>query len=909
MSSNHQSDENQIAEISFLEKLYDLYQTKPDQLDHSWQKFFHSLEIPSSIESREHSSQPGVISIEQKSRIDRLFETYRRFGHLIAKINPIALRDDPEPIQLKLDWIGFGVSELNQQFPTLGILPKEFAPLKEIIETLHNIYCRQIGFEYKESYPEMEQWIQKRIESPLFQQELTNAQRLLLLDNLNRSELFESFLHTKYTGQKRFSIEGAETLIPMLALLLDAGADDGLQEVVIGMAHRGRLNVLANIMNKSYHTILAEFDEGYIPDPSEGMGDVKYHKGYVGDFITSNGKSVTVTLPPNPSHLESICPVVEGQARAKQFLRDDEQERKRIMPVLIHGDGAVCGQGVVYETLQFSQLNGYKTGGTIHFIINNQIGFTTIQRDLRSSFYTSSISRCFGIPAFHVNAEDPEGCIKATLLALEIRQRFHCDVFIDLNCYRKYGHNEGDEPAFTQPLEYQIIRKKRPIRQIYHDQLVQQGKIQREIVDRLEDEFKNSMQEAYTKAQDASKQSKETIQGIVKEDFIHQTIDTAVPKQVLENVAERFSQIPVDFTIHPKVENLIKERLKAVKEAKPIDWGLAEFLAFGTLLWEGTPIRLSGQDSGRGTFSQRHALWVDQTKEYEYYPLANLKSDQGRFQVFNSSLSEMGILGFEYGYSVSCPESLTIWEAQYGDFNNGAQIIIDQYICSGEEKWGQKSGLVLFLPHGYEGQGPEHSSGRLERFLALSGNRSMYVVNPSTPAQYFHLLRRQMRLTDRKPLIIFTPKALLRLPACTSPLDEFENGSFQTILDDPEKPESVKRLIFCCGHVYYDLIAKRSKEKIEGIAIIRVEQLNPLDEQLLKVMIDRYSSAKECFWVQEEPRNMGAWGFMQPYLSQLIPEKMNLQYIGRRASATPATGSRYYHQQEQTNIVNQVFQI
>lgn len=907
--STNSLEENQIANVSFLEQIYELYQKNPDQLDHSWQKFFQSFDISSPFIQSTGSELPAVHIAEKKARIENLCETYRRFGHLIAKVNPIAMHQSPEPAQLKLDRIGFSREELSQPFPTLGLLPKETAPLMEIIDALQEIYCRKIGFEYKESYPEIEQWIQKHIESPQFQQKLTNEQRLQILKNLNRSELFETFLHTKYTGQKRFSLEGAETLIPMLALLLEAGSNDEIQEAVIGMAHRGRLNVLANIMNKSYRDILLEFEEGYIPDFSEGMGDVKYHKGYCGDFITSTGKKVAVTLSPNPSHLESVCPVVEGQTRAKQFLRNDETERKKIIPVLIHGDAAVCGQGVVYETLQLSQLNGYKTGGTLHFIINNQIGFTTIQRDLRSTCYTSSISRAFGIPAFHVNAEDPEGCIRATLLALDIRQRFHCDVFIDLNCYRKFGHNEGDEPAFTQPLEYQIIRKKTPIRQLYHDQLIQQGTVEKEFVDQLEEEFKQNMQEAYKAVQEVSKQKKNDSGLPEKKDLVHCSFNTAVSKQILENIAERFSHVPSDFKIHPKVENLVKERLKAVKENKPIDWGLAEFLAFGTLLWEGTSIRLSGQDSGRGTFSQRHALWVDQSKEYEYYPLAHLKEDQGRFEVYNSSLSEMGILGFEYGYSVSNPQNLTIWEAQYGDFNNGAQIIIDQYIASGEEKWGQKTGLVLFLPHGYEGQGPEHSSGRLERFLSLTGNRSMYVVNPSTPAQHFHLLRRQMHLDDLKPLIVFTPKALLRLPACTSRLEEFSHGAFQTVLDDPDKSLKAKKIVFCSGHIYYDLIAKRTKEKATHIAIIRVEQLNPIDEETLKPIIQRYESPEEYLWAQEEPKNMGAWLFVQPFLNRLIPKNKILKYAGRKASATPATGSRYYHEQEQANILKQVFEI
>lgn len=897
-------EDNQPSETSYLETLYDLYISQPQSVDPSWQKFFRSLETTSAPIEKAASSEENALA--KKGRIERLIETYRRFGHLIANVNPILLKKNPEPAQLKLDWIGFSQNELNQLFPTMNLLPEKEAPLSHLIQALQNLYCRQIGFEFKELNPEMELWIQQRIESPNFQKELSEQQKLMILNFLNKSELFETFLHTKYVGQTRFSLEGGETLIPMLALLFEKGAQEGIQEAIIGMSHRGRLNVLANIMNKSYTQILAEFDAGYIPDPSEGMGDVKYHKGYSADFVLSNGKKVSITLPPNPSHLESVCPVVEGLARAKQFLSNDEPDRTKILPILIHGDAAVSGQGVVYETLQLSQLNGYKTGGTLHFVINNQIGFTTIPQDSRSTCYCTSIARAFGMPVFHVNAEDPDGCVRTTLLALEIRQRFHCDVFIDLNCYRKYGHNEGDEPAFTQPLEYQIIRKKRPIRQLYHDQLIQQGIIKKEMIDKLEDDFKKDMQEAYEKAKDKSKKarSEDNLQAVQEKHIAPENLT----KELLITIVEKFSRIPNDFKIHPKVESLVRDRLQIVKENKPIDWGLAEFLAFATLLWDGKPIRLSGQDSGRGTFSQRHALWVDQAKEQEYYPLAHLKENQGRFEVYNSSLSEMAVLGFDYGYSIACTEGLTIWEAQYGDFNNGAQIIIDQYISSGEEKWGQRSGIVLFLPHGYEGQGPEHSSGRLERFLSLSGNQNMFIVNPTTPAQHFHLLRRQVYSNAIKPLIVFTPKALLRLPLCTSSLDELIQGSFQPIIDESEKVDSVKRLVLCSGHVYYDLIAKRTKEKLKGVAIIRIEQLSPLDEQRLKSIVDRYGHVKECMWVQEEPQNMGAWSYIQPYLTKLLPTGMALQYAGRKASATPATGSRYYHEQEQNQILNQVFQ-
>jgi 2-oxoglutarate dehydrogenase E1 component len=896
--------ENQLVDISFLESLYACYQSHPEQMDSSWQQFFQVMEAAPSV-----PITAAKTATDQKARIERLIETYRKFGHLFAHTNPIAIKEQTEPLQLKLDWMGFHPDELNVSFPTLGILPQEQAALADIIQALRSIYCGNTGYEYKECDPPLEQWIQQHVESMQYRKELTEKQRLLILNALNRSELFETFLHTKYVGQKRFSLEGAETLIPMLALLLEEGADRGVQEVLIGMAHRGRLNVLANILNKSYEMILAEFDEGYIPDPSEGMGDVKYHKGYAAEYVTANGKKVSVILPPNPSHLESISPVVEGLSRARQMIEKDELERKKIIPILIHGDAAVSGQGVVYETLQLSQLNGYKTGGTLHFVINNQIGFTTVPQDYRSTCYATSIARAFGIPVFHVNAEDPDSCIRVVLMALEIRQRFHCDLFIDLNCYRKYGHNEGDEPAFTQPLEYRIIRKKRPIRELYHDQLIQQGIIKREMVDLLEEEFKKGMHEAYAKVQEQGRPVKnEPFIEAAKEKYSASQVETGVARDLLVELADRFSRVPEGFQIHPKVGALVKSRLQAVQEEKPIDWGLAESLSYATLLWEGTPVRISGQDSGRGTFSQRHALWVDQVKEFNYFPLANLKEDQAYFEVINSSLSEMGVLGFEYGFSVACPQGLTIWEAQYGDFNNGAQIIIDQYIASGEEKWGQQSGLVLYLPHGYEGQGPEHSSGRLERFLTLAGNGNMTIVNPTTPAQFFHLLRRQIRANLLKPLIIFTPKGLLRLPACSSRLEELVQGSFQTILDDSEALAPIERLIFCSGRIYYDLIAKRTKNQARGIAIVRIEQMHPLDEERLKTIIERYGSAKECFWVQEEPQNMGGWSYMQPYLSALLPNRMPLKYVGRKISANPATGSHYYHEQEQAHILNQVIQ-
>jgi len=900
-------DEEQLGENSFLENIYKIYQKDPESLDPSWKVFFNSLEGENS--QNHHLKRPleEQNSKNETERIQHLIDIYRRFGHLMSRVNAIEIKEKEEPLQLNLEWIGFSSDELENLFPTLRLLPEPYAPLKEIIQTLRTIYCGKIGYEFKETSLELEEWIQERIESREFQKELSSEEKKLILNQLNRAELLENFLHVKYVGQKRFSLEGAETLIPMLILMLEKGGEEKLAEVIIGMAHRGRINVLANILNKPYDLILSEFDENHIPDPSEGLGDVKYHKGYQGEYTTSQGKKIVVSLPPNPSHLESIYPVVEGQVRARQLLTKDESSRSQTIPILIHGDAAIAGQGVIYETLQFSQLNGYETGGTLHIIINNQIGFTTIPRDSRSTHYCSSIARTFNIPVFHVNAEDPEGSVHVMLLALEIRQKFHCDVFIDLNCYRKYGHNEGDEPAFTQPLEYQIIRNKKPIRRVYCENLVKEGVIENEAVTLMEKEIKEILLRAHAQAYTEDQASRRGAENGEDSNDSSRSSKNHLSLELLQEITEQFCHIPSNFNIHPKVGSLVKERLSAVKEDRPINWGLAEHLAFATLLWEGTSVRLSGQDVGRGTFSQRHSLWVDQVVERDYYPLCHLKENQGHFSVYNSSLSEMGVLGFEYGYSVISPNSLTIWEAQYGDFSNGAQIIIDQYLSSGEEKWGQKSNLVLFLPHGYEGQGPEHSSARLERFLSLKSNDNMTIANLTTPVQLFHLLRRQIHEHILKPLIIFTPKALLRLPDCSSQIEEFVSGEFQTILDDSQKQQKVERLIFCSGHIYFDLIAKRQKEKLEGFVIIRIEQLNPLDEQKLKELITSYAEAKECFWVQEEPQNMGAWSYISTYLNNHLPANMRLKYIGRKVSATPATGSRFYHEQEQANLLKEVF--
>lgn len=925
-----------FANIPALEELYLKYKEDPSSVDPSWHKIFTAFEatkdhplhkkspfptIPLVPPHKLHGEEPSVKSLFQQAgktfpadlRVYNLIEAYRTYGHLLAKFNPIATHEPKEPHELKLETLGFSPGELSVSFPTCGLLAQPNAPLLDIINTLKSIYCDKIGIEYMGlQRPELEHWLQQQIESTRMQINFPIEQKQLILQQLNKSELFESFLHTKYVGQKRFSLEGGETLIPMLAALIDRGAELTADEFVLGMPHRGRLNVLTNIMNKSYADIFSEFEEGYIPESFEGSGDVKYHKGFSSEILTSFGKKVQIDLTPNPSHLESVDPVVEGQVLARQIQKDD-LDKEKVVPILIHGDAAVSGQGVVYETMQFYRLKGYSTGGTIHIVINNQIGFTTLPRDSRSTPYCTDIARAFGSPVFHVNAEDPESCVYVTLLAMEIRHLFHCDVFIDLNCYRKYGHNETDEPAYTQPLEYQMIRKRKPIREIYRDLLDHQGVLEKYMAEALEVEFKKALQQALKSAKIAPKETTEksaVLPAPPKENGLFLPIQTGVSKEELQEVAQRVCRVPEGFNIHPKLGNLIKERLSMVMddaEAKPVDWGMGETLAFGTLLWEGVHVRLSGQDSCRGTFSHRHALWMDQVAERAYYPLKHLKKDQGRFDVYNSPLSEYAVLGFEYGYSLAYPSALVIWEAQFGDFSNGAQITIDQYISTSEQKWGQKLGLVLFLPHGYEGQGPEHSSGRLERFLTLCGDDNLQIVNPTTPAQLFHMLRRQVLRPLRKPLIVFTPKGLLRHPGCVNKIDDFVKGSFQEILDDPHPPKNVKRIAFCTGRIYYDLIEERKKNNADDLAIIRIEQLYPFHTERMKEVIAKYSGVKEYFWVQEEPSNMGAWTFVRPIFRSLLPKGHELNYVGRTASASPATGSHVLHKKEYALFMGQLF--
>lgn len=905
-----------FGNLGLVEELYKKYKENPSSVDVAWRNYFQNTD------KQEVAFLPSVriVGEEQSGdiKVFDLIQAYRTYGHLKGQINPIATKDIVEPWQLKIENYGFSSEDLKKEFSTCGILPEKKATLEDIIRLLRTIYCGKIGIEYMNVFsPEMEAWIQAAIEQPeSFYSNLTIEQKHTILQHLNKSEMFEVFLHTKYPGQKRFSLEGGETLIPILEALIEEGSDIGGEDFIIGMAHRGRLNVLSNILKKSYVQIFSEFDENFIPESFEGSGDVKYHKGFYSESLTVHGHRINIALTPNPSHLEAVDAVVEGQTKAKQIFRGDNSQ-DQVIPILVHGDAAISGQGVVYETLQLSRLAGYSTGGTVHVVINNQIGFTTVPSDSRSTLYCTDIAKAFGSPVFHVNAEDPEGCFNAAILAMKLRHRFHCDVFIDMNCYRKYGHNEADEPAYTQPLEYQLIREKKPIREIYRDDLIQQGILEKQMAEELEVEFKKDLQEALseTKAklegQSKKLQEKDFLPG-TREDNPFQFVDTAVSMQVLEELAQKICTIPQGFTVHPKLENLLKERLSMVKsgpEAKPLDWGMGETLSYASLLWEGKHVRLAGQDSCRGTFSHRHGIWVDQKEEEKiYFPLQHLKNGQGRFDLINSSLSEYAALGFEYGYSIAYPNALIIWEAQFGDFANGGQVVTDQFISTAEQKWGQKSGLTLLLPHGYEGQGPEHSSARIERFLTLAGNDNMFIVNPTTPAQLFHLLRRQAMRILPKPLIVFTPKGLLRHSQCVSPLVDLTKGTFQEVLDDPIAAKKANRILFCSGRIYYDLVEARAKAKSDNTAIIRIEQLYPLHIDKIKAILKPYFQANDFYWVQEEPKNMGAWNYIGTFLEEVLPENKELKYIGRDRSASPAAGSYALHKKEYAAIMDALFE-
>ncbi|MFO0666435.1 MAG: 2-oxoglutarate dehydrogenase E1 component [Polyangiaceae bacterium] len=852
-------------------------------------------------------SEAMLSEADIRARVFQLVNAYRVRGHLFAHINPLGdAAEAPAAPELELSNFGLSASDMDALFPTGGVagMP-ERATLRTIIEHLTETYCRTIGVEFTHiEEPEMREWLQNSMETSRNRCSLDPAETLRIVKRLTDAEMFEQFIQTNFVGAKRFSCEGAESMIAMLDLLIEASGDRGVEEIVIGMAHRGRLNVLVNIMGKNPRDLFAAFDDKQ-PDLFVGKGDVKYHLGYSNDWDTASGKRVHLTLTFNPSHLEFVNPVVEGRVRAKQ-----DRSGRDVMPLLIHGDAAFMGQGVVPETLNLESLAGYSTKGTIHLVVNNQIGFTTYPEDSRSTRYCTDIARMLRVPVFHVNGEDPEAVIQVTRLAIEYRQRFQRDVVIDMYCFRKYGHNEADEPRFTQPLMYKIIDSRPGVRDSYVRKLVGSGQMTEDAAKqiatasraRLEAALEESRKGSFLKMPDAMGGVWSAYRG--GSDAAVPDGQTAVSREFIIEMAEKLATLPEGFTAHPKAAAVLKQRRDNVVGGKPFDWGTAEHLAFATLLAEGCPIRLSGQDSRRGTFTHRHAVLMDTETGKRHIPLLNLRPKQAQFQVWDSPLSETGVLGFEYGYSLDCPDSLVLWEAQFGDFVNGAQVIVDQFIVSAEDKWARLSGLVLLLPHGYEGQGPEHSSARIERFLQLAAEDNIQVCNLTTPAQLFHLLRRQVHRPLRKPLIVFTPKSLLRHPEAKSTIDDLTNGKFQRVIGDTTiDPARARRVLLCSGKVYYHLLEARRKRNIEDIAIVRLEQLYPINEQLIEALAP-YSDGTPLVWVQEEPRNSGPWYFLNTHLRDIIGTRMPLSSVARDASASPATGSKASHELEQERLVD-----
>jgi len=914
----------------FLGRLQDLLQGT----DGFYDDIFSSLRLPHHPVEWE-SDRPMAIAgksvgahhgeVAKEAAVLQLINAYRVRGHLIADLDPLGKEPSYHP-ELDPATYGLTIWDLDREFLTgsLGALtgdaaPKPIATLREILETLRQTYCGKIGCEFMNiQVPEQKRWLQQRMEPEANSWVLSPEHRVRILERVTTAEQFENFLQTRFVGQKRFSLEGAETAIAILDELLERAGENNVHEVVIGMAHRGRLNVLASTVGKPLSQIFSEFEGNPDPNSTQGSGDVKYHLGATGVHRSSAGKEVIVSVAPNPSHLEAVDPVVEGIVRPKQD-RLGDTERKRVIPVLIHGDAAFIGQGVVAETLQLSQLAGYTTGGTIHLIINNQIGFTTRPDESRSSAYCTDVARTVQAPIFHVNGDDPEAAARALQVAFDFRQKFGKDVVIDMICYRRHGHNEGDDPSYTQPLLYKRIKDHSSIGTLYGERLQREKFVSGDQVDKLRKRIGARMDEGFEEARQNAVRFEVQELGVVDTEHMPTYCPrTSADRELLEKVIEGITTYPADFHLHPKLNKIIFEPRKQVLEGGPVDWATAEALAFGTLVLEGTPVRLSGQDSSRGTFSQRHLELYDYEDGGCYIPMQHLDPHQARFDVWDSSLSEFAVMGFEFGYSVGDPLTLVLWEAQFGDFVNGAQVMIDQFISCAESKWGQPTGLVLLLPHGYEGQGPEHSSARIERFLSLCGENNMIVANCTTPAQYFHILRRQMyggtdRRGLRKPLILFTPKSLLRHARAVSTLDDLASGGFRPLIGETDpnvQVDQVSRVLVCSGKVYYDLIKAREERKANHVAILRLEQFYPFPKQELQDQILRYSLAADVVWVQEEPRNMGGWRFIRtPTQPLLESSRRKLRYIGRPEAASPATGSYKRHAQEQQEIIDSCFAV
>ncbi|WP_138430157.1 multifunctional oxoglutarate decarboxylase/oxoglutarate dehydrogenase thiamine pyrophosphate-binding subunit/dihydrolipoyllysine-residue succinyltransferase subunit [Fodinibius saliphilus] len=899
---------------SFLKKVHSLLNGEED----FYSNIFEDLEIPYDPLPYGEDNYVGQLdgqgaTLEQNKRaiaVMRLINMYRTRGHVLADLDPLSDEPGHNP-ELDLEYYDLTLWDLDREFYCGGLGGNEKATLREIINLLRQTYCGKMGAEYMHLLDlEERKWLRERMESTTNTPELNKDQKEDILHKLNQAMAFEQFLHKKYIGHKRFSLEGADTLIPMMHHMLEKAGEDKVEKIFMGMAHRGRLNILVNIMNKPYRKVFADFEGNLDPDSIQGSGDVKYHLGSKGTYETTTGEEVEIELMPNPSHLESVNPVVEGATRATQD-HDGEEAEKKNVPVLIHGDAAFAGQGVVAETLNMSQLDAYKTGGTVHIIINNQIGFTTLPKDGRSTEYASDLAKMILAPIFHVNGDNPEEAVHAIQMAFEYRQKFGKDVVIDLIGFRKHGHNEGDEPAFTQPGMYKEIENHPTVRDIYTERLLEKGEFTEDEMQEIFDEFDELLRDAFEDAKNASPLK-------VTEDMIdrHETEqeerpeypDTTFPEEELKDIAVKLNTVPKDFDANPKLLKQLAKRAEIVdKNEKKIDWGFAEALAFGSLLKKGTTVRLTGQDAERGTFSHRHAILHGTETDQEFIPLNNLEEDQAPFFPYNSLLSEFACVGFEFGYSAAKLDALVIWEAQFGDFANGAQVQIDQFISASEAKWGQKSALVMTLPHGYEGQGPEHSSARLERYLQLCAEDNMQVANLTTPAQYFHILRKQAKQDDKKPLIIMSPKSLLRHPLATSKASDLAEGVFQPFIADQEVEDKndIDRLVICSGKVYYDLYKQRQEDEIDNVAIVRLEQYYPFPDADINDILSEYDHVDDIVWCQEEPKNMGAWTFVAPRISQELQKGQNLRYAGRQASASPAAGHKKVHKAEQEKLVSE----
>lgn len=893
------------AHTAFFGDLYEQYLQNPDSVEPSWRSFLQGFDFGLSSAGNEQTVEKIVYAaanedvsaisdkLQKEFNVLKLIDAYRTRGHLFTRTNPVRERRTYSPT-LALENYGLSNADLDTVFDAAKAIKIAPCPLREIIGHLDNIYCKSIGVEYMYiRNPEVIQWIQDKIGYNDNQPKFDTEQKKHILTKLNEAVSFENFLHTKYVGQKRFSLEGCESVIPGLDALIEAAAEKGVEQFVMGMAHRGRLNVLANIFGKPTQDIFSEFDGKDYDDDALFDGDVKYHLGLTSDRQTKSGKSININLAPNPSHLETVGAVIEGIARAKQD-RYYPNDNKKVLPIALHGDAAVAGQGIVYEIVQMAQLDGYKTGGTIHVVINNQVGFTTNYLDARSSTYCTDVAKVTLSPVLHVNADDTEAVVHAMLFALDYRMTFGSDVFIDVLGYRKYGHNEGDEPRFTQPKLYKIIAKHKNPRDIYAEQLIAAGLIDSSFVKGLEEQYKAVLEENL----EASRKKDLTIitpfmqnewEGFKQANQAEmlEVVDTTYNRESLRQVAEVITDLPADKKFISKISKLFSDRKNMIANDK-LDWAMGELLAYATLNTEGFDVRISGQDVERGTFSHRHAVVKVEDSEEEVMPLHQLgEAAKGKFRIYNSLLSEYGVVGFDYGYALASPKTLTIWEAQFGDFSNGAQIMIDQYISAAEDKWNNQNGLVMLLPHGYEGQGAEHSSARMERYLQMCANENMYVADCTTPANFYHLLRRQMKTSFRKPLIVFTPKSLLRHPAVVSSLDELANGRFQEVIDDPNADKSkVKSLVFCTGKFYYDLVAEREALGRDDVALVRIEQLFPLATEQLKEIIASYPNADDYVWAQEEPKNMGAYSFMLMHFNWI---KFRLASL--KAYSAPAAGS------------------